>query len=310
MTNAVLEIRGLEKSYRMGLLGRQRRRALEPLHLELPAGEVFGYLGPNGSGKTTTLKLLMGLIFPDGGSATVLGSALDDPAWRQRIGYLPEHPYFYDYLTPREYLDYAGRLFQLGRERRRERAERLLEQLGLTTAADVPLRRLSKGMQQRLGLAQALVNDPELVFLDEPMSGLDPIGRAQVRDLIQSLREAGRSVFFSTHILPDAESLCDRVGLLRGGRLLNVGRLDEILDVAVAHLELLVTGAESLRQSPPEGVLQARELGDRWYLEVEEAALGRIVTALERAGGRVRSVLPRRLSLEELFVREMGEPRE
>jgi ABC-2 type transport system ATP-binding protein len=308
MASAVLQIRGLAKSYRIGLLGRKRRRGLEPLDLELPAGEVLGYLGPNGSGKTTTLKLLMGLIFPDSGEATVLGSELANPDWRRRVGYLPEHPYFYDYLTPREYLDYAGRLFELDRETRRERSEGLLERLELSAAADVPLRRLSKGMQQRLGLAQALINEPELVFLDEPMSGLDPLGRARVRDLIQSLRDAGRSVFFSTHILPDAESLCDRVALLRGGRLLNVGPLDEILDVAVSHLEVLATGAESLRARPPEGVLQARELGERWYLEVEEAALGRVVAALEQAGGRVRSVLPKRLSLEEFFVREMREP--
>jgi len=306
MAATALHIQGLTKSYRTGLLGRLRRRALEPLHLDLPRGEVFGYLGPNGSGKTTTLKLLMGLVFPDAGTATILDLPLSGGKWRQRIGYLPEHPYFYDYLTPREYVDYAGRLHGLDRDRRRERTDQLLRRLDLASAADVSLRRLSKGMQQRLGLAQALVNDPELVFLDEPMSGLDPMGRALVRDLIQSLREEGKSVFFSTHILPDAEALCDRVGLLREGRLLNVGRLTEILDVSVSHLEVLVSGAEALRSAPPEGVLQSRELGERWQLQVEEAALGRVIDAVERAGGRVRRVQPRRLSLEEYFVREMG----
>lgn len=298
MSNAI-EVRHLVKRYRETV-------AVRDVSFSVEEGEIVGILGPNGSGKTTTLKLLMGLAFPDAGTATVLGSPLEDRTWRQRVGYLPEHPYFYDYLTPREYLEYSGRLFDLERDRARANARRLLEQLGLTEAADVPLRRLSKGMQQRLGLAQALVNEPALVFLDEPMSGLDPIGRARVRDLIRSLREEGRSVFFSTHILPDAEALCDRVALLRGGRLLNVGLLDEILDVTVTHLEVLVTGAAGLRASPPRGVLQTREMGDRWYLEVDEAALGGVVASVESAGGRIRSVLPKRLSLEEFFVREMG----
>jgi len=303
-----LQIEGIEKAYVLDLRRRRRIQALAPLHLSLPRGEIFGYLGPNGSGKTTTLKILMGIVFPDAGTATVLGCALADSAWRRRAGYLPEQPYFYDYLTPREYLDYAGRLLGLERERRRQRGEELLVQLELSRYADEPLRRLSKGNQQRLGLAQSLLNDPELVFLDEPMSGLDPIGRHLVRDLIQSLKEAGRSVFFSTHVLPDAEALCDRIGLLRSGRLVSVGLLDEILDVSVAHMEVLISGARDLLRSPPPGVLEARPMGERGRLDVEESALGEVIRAVEAAGGRVRSVLPKRLSLEEFFVREMENP--
>lgn len=303
-----MRICGLEKSYNVGLWRRRRFRALEPLHLDVPVGEVFGYIGPNGSGKTTTLKILMGLVMADAGDASILGHPYRGDVWRQRAGYLPEQPYFYDYLTAREYLDYAGRLLGLERGLRRDRAHALLSRLGLHKVADQPLRRYSKGMQQRLGLAQALLNDPEVVFLDEPMSGLDPLGRQLVHDLIQSLRSQRKSVFFSTHILPDAESLCDRVGLLRAGRLQSSGRLDEILDIDVSHLEVLVSGASSsFMEVAPTGVLDKRAVGDRWCLDVDENQLGRVIRAVEQDGGRVRSVRAQRLSLEEFFVRELGD---
>lgn len=301
-----LSISKLSKSYPVGFLSRQRRAALSDLTLEVGRGEIFGYLGPNGSGKTTTIKTLMGLVFPDSGEATVLGRPLRDAAWRSRAGYLPEHPYFYDYLTPVEYLDYVGRLFGLAKNVRAERAASLLEQVGLTASRDVPVRRFSKGMAQRLGLAQALVNDPELVILDEPMSGLDPIGRRLVRDVILGLKKQGRTVFFSTHILPDAESLCDRVALLRGGRLLKAGRLDEILDRGDSHqLEVLVSGGSLAGLA--EGVRVGDRMGERAHVFVPEAQLAATIAALVSGGSRVLSVQPQRQSLEDYFMKEMGQ---
>jgi ABC-2 type transport system ATP-binding protein len=303
--DAAVLTRGLSKSYRTGHIIQGRRPALIDLDLELRRGEILGYVGPNGSGKTTTLKLLTGLLRPDRGEAFVLGEPLASRAWRFRAGYLPEHPYLYDYLTAAEYLDYAGRLFGLPRAARRERARELLALVGLERQAAVPMRRFSKGMLQRAGLAQALVNDPELLFLDEPMSGLDPIGRRLVRNLILDLRRAGKTVLFSTHILSDAETLCDRVAVLRGGRLLSVGPLGELLQVKVAHLEVLASGVGA-RTAGLEAARRAEAVGDRLRLEVEEASLGRVVAAIEAAGGRVLGVQPVRRTLEDYFFDEMG----
>ncbi len=300
-----VDIRGIEKSFRIGHLRPSLRRALEPLTFSIERGEILGYLGPNGSGKTTTLKILLGLLFPDGGTATVLGHPLGSRAWRYRAGYLPEHPYFYDYLTAVEYLDYAGRLFGMPAAARRDRGREMLRRVGLEPSAHLPLRRYSKGMTQRVGLAQALLNDPDIVFLDEPMSGLDPLGRRLVRRIILDLKAAGKTVFFSTHILGDAESLCDRVALLRGGKLLKVGALDQILTLDVSHLEVLVSGID---EAAARG-LGARHLlrvGERWSLEVDEPRLGELVRAVEGLGGRVLGVQPIRQSLEEYFVQEMG----
>ena len=302
-----IEIRGLTKSYRIGHIRQKSRLVLRGLDLSVPRGEVFGYLGPNGSGKTTTLKVLTGLLRADQGEISVLGLPLEDRAWRHRVGYLPENPYLYDYLTGREYLEYVGRLFGLDRAERRRRAAELLDRVGLSRSADVSLRRVSKGMLQRVGLAQALVNDPELVILDEPMSGLDPIGRHLVRQLIHELKDAGKTVFFSTHILSDAETLCDRVALLRDGQVVQTGLLSEILTVDVSHLEVLLSGL-SAAQVGALGDLRARNLGERWRLEIPEASLEAIVGQVSRSGGRVLSVLPIRQSLEEFFVRETASP--
>ncbi len=306
MGQPAVSLSNLSKSYRVGFLARGSRPALQGLSFEVETGEIFGYLGPNGSGKTTTLKILMGLSFAEGGTASVLGLPLDDHGWRGRVGYLPEHPYFYDYLTASEYLDYVGQLFGQARETRRERARQLLERVRLTSVAKLPVGRYSKGMCQRLGIAQALMNDPELVFLDEPMSGLDPIGRRLVCDLILELKAQGRTVFFSTHILSDAETLCDRVALLRSGRLLSVGRLDEILDQDVSHFEVLVSGGEaSAIERIVSGVRERKAMGERTKLDVEESALGGILSAAVQSGARILSVQPVRQSLEDYFVREM-----
>jgi ABC-2 type transport system ATP-binding protein len=302
---SAITISNLTKSYRTGFLNRQVRPALVGLDLEVQRGEVFGYLGPNGSGKTTTLKILMGLVCPDSGTASILGSPLEDREWRRRIGYLPEHPYFYDYLTGAEYLDYVGRLFGLPASARRDRARELLARVGLSSAGDVPLRRFSKGMVQRVGIAQALMNDPEVVFLDEPMSGLDPIGRRMVRDVILALKEQGKTIFFSTHILSDAETLCDRVALVRGGRLLKVGRLDEILSQDASQYEVLVSGG-ALEGIP--GHIQRQAIGERWRLEVPEAELPRVLAAVPAGGSRILSVQPIRQSLEDYFLEQMELP--
>ncbi len=307
MPEAVLVTDKLTKYYRTGHIVRGRRPALLELDLRVERGEVFGYLGPNGSGKTTTLKLLMGLLWPDSGTAHVLGLPLHDPAWKYRAGYLPEQPYFYDYLTAAEYVEYAGRILGLGRDERRARARALLERVGLGRSRDVALRRFSKGMLQRLGLAQALVGDPEIVFLDEPMSGLDPLGRRLVREQIHELKRRGKKVFFSTHNRPDSEALGKRVALLRGGRLLHAGRLDEILSLDVSHVEVLLSGGEpGLLAARRAGVRAARELRERLRLEVDEAALPEVLAWAQAGRARLLSVQPVRQSLEDYFVQHMG----
>ncbi len=305
-TELAVEILDLSKSYWTGHLHRRRaHQVLRSVSLSVPRGEVFGFLGPNGAGKTTTLKVLMGLMRPDGGSARILGFALEDRSWRSRAGYLPEHPYFYDYLTAGEYLDYVGALFGQGKADRSRRAGSLLERLGLAGARKVPLRKFSKGMLQRLGIAQALINDPELVFLDEPMSGLDPIGRRLVRDVILDLKGLGKTVFFSTHILPDAEALCDRVCLLEDGRVVKAGRLDDILKLDASHVEVLASNLTSASQLPPPAVEHLRVVGDRWRLQIPEAELMPTLRAIDAAGGRIVSVQQVRQSLEDYFFREV-----
>jgi ABC-2 type transport system ATP-binding protein len=302
----VLEIEDLSKAYRVGHLIGRRRPAVQNLSLSVERGEIFGFLGPNGAGKTTTLKALTGLVRPDTGRIRILGHPHHERAWRYAVGFLPEHPYLYDYLTPLEYLDYVGRLFGMAPAARRERARALLEKVGLGRSAQLPLRRFSKGMVQRAGLAQALMNDPELVLLDEPMSGLDPLGRRLVRDIILELRERGKTVFFSTHILSDAETLCDRVALLREGRLVSMGRLDEILALDITHVEVLVSGLSDEAVGRLADLRSRVQLGERWQLQVEERSLAALVQLVQASGGRVLSVHPCRQSLEEYFVERIA----
>jgi ABC-2 type transport system ATP-binding protein len=300
-----LEITGLTKSYPFGFLHQKRRRVLGPLDLRLERGEIFGYLGPNGAGKTTTIKVLMGFIRRDEGTLRVLGHEWSDPAWRAKTGYLPEHPYFYDYLTAEEYMDYSGRLIGLAAHERSAMARELIGRVGLSKARSRPLRRFSKGMLQRLGVAQALLGNPELLVLDEPTSGLDPLGRHLVRNLILEQRDKGRTVLFCTHILSDAESLCDRVALIRDGQVVGAGRLDEILRVDVDHMEVLVSGVEEPALVRL-GLERRSRSGERWRLQVAEGSLVPVLGALVGEGARVLSVQPSRQSLEELFVREVG----
>lgn len=303
-----VEILGLSKDYDVGAFVKKRRRALDRLELIVEPGEIFGLIGPNGAGKTTTLKLLMGLVFPTEGEARILGRPLHDTDMKRRIGYLPEHPYFYDYLTGRELLLYFGQLFGLSKRQRGERARELLEKVRMTDAADVALRKYSKGMTQRLGIAQALVNQPELVFLDEPMSGLDPVGRREMTQLIRDLRDAGVTVFFCSHILPDVEQLCDRVAILNLGRLVEVGRLADILDVSVETVEVV---AENLsRQVERSVVPSARELrrtGERCHIAFRAPEdFDRTLPLLLEGGARLVSVNRVKETLEDHFVREIG----
>ena len=296
----VLEVDGLCKSFRSQWTFR-RRPVIRDLQLQVEAGEVFGFLGPNGAGKTTTLKLLLGLVSPDSGSIRMFGRPHREPEVRRRLGYLPEHPYFYEYLTGREFLHLCGRLFGLRRPERVRRVNELLDRTGIREAADRALRKYSKGMIQRLGLAQALIGEPDLVLLDEPMSGLDPLGRRDVRDLILELGRRGTTVFFSSHILQDAEVICDRVGILVEGRLRQEGRLSDLVGDRIRAWEVTTLGGGD--ELP--GELVSRREGEALRRIASRAELDRLLAAVERGGGVVVALVPQRESLEELFLREV-----
>src|SRR3979411_1079776 len=239
---AAIEILGLEKTYMVGFWRKRPKRALQPLHLTVEEGEIFGFLGPNGAGKTTTLKLLMGLVFPTAGTARILGMDMDDPRMKSQIGFLPEQPYFYDHLSARELLNYYGQLSGVPAKGRSARVDQMLARVGLSDSAGVQLRKFSKGMVHRVGLAQAIWHDPKLVFLDEPMSGLDPMGRREVRELIQQLQQEGKTVFFSTHILSDAEALCNRVAVIHQGELRGVGAVADLTAQVHGKVEIIFAG--------------------------------------------------------------------
>jgi ABC-2 type transport system ATP-binding protein len=305
MTNAAIEIQGLTKDYPVGFWRKRMCRSLDYLTLRVEEGETFGFLGPNGAGKTTTMKLLMGLIFPTAGTARVRGRSIDDVRMHREIGYMPEQPYFYDYLTARELLEYFARFFGYNAVERRERVRRFLELVGLTTASDVQLRKFSKGMLQRVGIAQAILHDPQVVFLDEPMSGLDPVGRREVRDIILNLKRQGRTVFFSTHILSDAEMLCDRVGVLVGGKLQGVGAPEELVSMEVLGMEILFEVRAG--SAPPTSMAErATHAGNRYRIEVAEADLYSALEELRSCEARILSVAPLRPSLEDYFLKLVG----
>jgi ABC-2 type transport system ATP-binding protein len=300
-----IEIENLTKDYPVGFWRKRMRRSLDRLSLEVQEGEVFGFLGPNGAGKTTTLKLMMGLIFPTAGTARIRGRSIDDVAMHADIGYLPEQPYFYDYLTARELLDYYARFSGYSSSERKGRVARFLELVGLTSVADVQLRKFSKGMLQRAGIAQAILHDPKVVFLDEPMSGLDPIGRREVRDIILDLRRQGRTIFFSTHILSDAEMLCDRVAVLVGGKLQGVGAPGEIVSIEVQAMEILLE-VPGNRGLPAELASRATKIGARYRIEIPEGDLYPSLARLHDIGARILSVSPVRPTLEDYFLRLVG----
>ncbi|MBI1746052.1 MAG: ABC transporter ATP-binding protein [Acidobacteria bacterium] len=303
----VVEITHLTKDYRTGFWFHKRRRALEDLSLTVQAGEIFGFLGPNGAGKTTTLKILMGLIRPTAGKARILGCPIDHVQMHQEIGFLPENPYFYEYLTGREYLIYTAELFGRGRAAAQSRAVELMEMVRLEESLKIPLRKFSKGMIQRIGIAQALINDPRIVFLDEPMSGLDPVGRREVRDIIMNLRARGVTVFFSSHILADVESLCDRVAILNRGRLLDIGRLTEILRMEVSALEVMAKDVQAVTLERLQQLGgQTHAIGDRLHITLpDDRSLLEVIMTVQEGGGKVISVNPVRESLEEFFLKRI-----
>lgn len=304
MTTAI-EIDNLTKDYETGFWRKRKIRALDGLSLKVEAGQIFGFLGANGAGKTTTLKLLMRLIYPTAGTARILGRDISDVAMHARIGYLPENPYFYDYLTAREFLNYSGELFGRDRKTRERYTEELLTRVNLEKKGwDRQLRKFSKGMLQRVGLAQALANDPEIVFLDEPMSGLDPIGRREVRDLIAALRTQNKTVFMCSHILADIEVLCDSVAILKSGRLAHAGPLEELRSLRASTVEVIATGvaAETLKQALADGA-KVTSTASGLRIEVnDEKEVDAVIAALRQANGKLVSVQPLRQSLEELFL--------
>src|ERR1700691_2208872 len=305
MGTPAIEIEGLTKDYAVGFWRKRMRRSLDNLTLQVEEGEAFGFLGPNGAGKTTTLKLLMSLVFPSAGTARVRGRSIDDVRMHREIGYLPEQPYFYDYLTARELLDYYARFSNYSAAERRERVEKFLERVGLAAAGDVQLRKFSKGMLQRAGIAQLILHAPPVVILDEPMSGLDPVGRREVRDIILELKKQGRTVFFSTHILSDAEMLCDRVAVLAGGKLQGVGAPGAIVAIQAPAMEILFEASEG--RALPAGLAEhATRIGGRCRVEVAEDNLYGALEQLRGAQARILSVSPVHPTLEEYFFRLVG----
>ncbi|HWP06835.1 MAG TPA: ABC transporter ATP-binding protein [Polyangiaceae bacterium] len=305
MSEALIRVEALHKEFRLGLL-RKRVTAVRGVSFAVERGDIFGFLGPNGAGKTTTIKMLTGLIAPTGGSATIFGETVPSPHAMRRVGFLPENPYIYPYLTPTEFVELCARLSGLSSRAARDRSRTVLDQVGILYAADRPVGRLSKGMLQRTGLAAALVADPELLILDEPMSGLDPVGRKEVRDLIVDERRRGRTIFFSTHILNDVETLCDRVTILRRGQVVVSGRLGELLNREVRRTDIVLLGAsEELESRLAAGGRAVRRDGERLVVEAPgQASVKEVLEAALAAGASVLEAAPRHETLEDLFVRE------
>jgi ABC-2 type transport system ATP-binding protein len=307
----IIEIENLSKDYEVGFWKKKKVRALDDLNLQIEGGQIFGFLGGNGAGKTTTIKILMSLMFPTTGTARILGSDISDVRMHSRIGYCPENPYFYDYLKARELMNYFGELFGFDAAKRNRKTEELLTKVGLDEKDwNKQLRKFSKGMLQRVGLAQSLINEPEIVFLDEPMSGLDPIGRREIRELISDLRTNGTTVFMSTHILSDIEALCDNVAILRGGKLAATGNLDELLTNSgeTQIYEITVKGipAEVLRNEVANisgATVSAKPQGANIQV-LDEKDIDKLLPIIRNEGGSLISVQPVRQSLEELFVKE------
>ncbi|MDP9160076.1 MAG: ABC transporter ATP-binding protein [Acidobacteriota bacterium] len=299
-----IEILGFEKTYSVGFWRKKQKCALKPLHLQVQEGEIFGFLGPNGAGKTTTLKMLMRLVFPTAGTARILGMELDDPRMKAQIGFLPEQPYFYDYLTARELLEYYRQLSGMPAKSRHGKVNETLERVGLSQASEVQLRKFSKGMLQRVGIAQAILHDPKIVFFDEPMSGLDPMGRREVRDLMAQLKRDGKTVFFSTHILSDAESLCDRVAIIHQGELRGVGAVADLTSSVQGKVEIVWQGTAIPAGMKAWGV-DFHVTGETVRCIVTEDQQDAAIEMLRRERLRLISVIPVRTSLEDYFVSKL-----
>jgi ABC-2 type transport system ATP-binding protein len=303
---SVLEVGDLHKTFFLGFL-RKRIDAVRGVSFEVKRGEIFGFVGPNGAGKTTSIKMMLQLIFPTRGQVKLFGQSTFDPSARKRLGYLPENPYIYTYLRPLEFLDLCGQLTGLGRKDRKRRAEELVHRLGIAHALDRPIGRFSKGMTQRLGFCQALLHDPELLILDEPFSGLDPIGRRDMRDLMLELKAQGRTMLLTSHVLSDVELLSERVAIVRQGRIVAYGAIDDLLRPEVRRVEIELAAVSPTLRERLEKLAQAvRDLDDQITVAVVEGDEGvpeLLKVALE-AGARVLAVTPHRETLEDLFVRK------
>jgi ABC-2 type transport system ATP-binding protein len=304
-------VENVAKDFRPGF-GLRRKRVLHGISFRVREGEIFGFVGPNGAGKTTTLKILMGLIRPTSGRASILGHDVGETEFRRHIGFLPENPWFYDHLTGREFLHFYAKLCGVRGRRRAERVATLLEWVSLAQAADARLRTYSKGMLQRVGIAQALVHDPQVVFLDEPMSGLDPIGRKEIRDLILRLRREGKTVFMNTHILSDVEMVCDRVAILVEGRIRYEGSSEDLLGAHERESDVVTCGLspEAAERLEERFAAPLHGLGDRAELRVPEKRVAEVLRAVLDAGGQVLSVTPHRVSLETVFLSAVREARD
>ncbi|MDI6849444.1 MAG: ABC transporter ATP-binding protein [Candidatus Saccharicenans sp.] len=296
----VLELENVHKAYKLGFI-LKKKPVLKGVSFHVNEGEIFGYLGPNGAGKTTTIKCILNLIFPDSGRITIFGEDSLKPRARQNIGFLPENPYFYDYLTGREFLAFYADLLGIHGQLREEKIKYFLKLVGMERAADLQLRKYSRGMLQRIGLAQALLNDPALVILDEPMGGLDPIGRKEFRDIIVNLKKEGKTVFLSSHILQDIEMICDRVAIILAGEIINQGYLGDLISEKVLFTEVIIGGVPAAEFSHlGESVSTS---GDRVLLKVfEEEKIDRVINLVQQNRGKIISLLPRTETLEDIFV--------
>ncbi|QDE70670.1 ABC transporter [Myxococcus xanthus] len=304
--NLPVSIRGLSKTYKVGFFLNKQVKALQGLDLEIAPGQVYGLLGPNGAGKSTTIKILMGLVRASQGQALLFGEPPDRPHVRRQVGFLPENPSLYEYLTGREFVTLAGRIFGLSGHELDQRVERVLGDVGMGRASDLQIRRYSKGMVQRTALAQALISGPRLLVLDEPTSGLDPLGRRQMRDLILAERAKGTTILFCTHIISDVESLCDRVVVLVGGRRVQEGSVQELVSAKAPSVEMVVHGLPlEVLQSLGFRYEHAQQLDSRVLLRVPDADSHGLLQTVINKGGRVSRVQPARFSLEDLFLDAM-----
>ncbi|MGD8538465.1 MAG: ABC transporter ATP-binding protein [Candidatus Aminicenantes bacterium] len=295
-----LKITDLHKSFKTGFL-LKKKKILKGINLEVEQGEIFGYLGPNGAGKTTTIKCLLGLIFPEKGDIRILGQPYLALSAKERIGFLPENPYFYDYLTATEFLEFYSQLYHIGSNKKEERIQELIRLVGLETSAHLQLRKFSRGMIQRIGLAQALLNEPSIVFLDEPLGGLDPLGRKEIRDIIVRLGEEGKTVFLSSHILQDIEMICDRVAIIVNGEIINSGSLQDLISEKIHFTEVILSGLKEDRlRDLSESFVSS---GDRIFLKItDEGKLEEVLELVHSQKGKIHSLIPRTETLEDLFV--------
>jgi ABC-2 type transport system ATP-binding protein len=304
--SSAIRVRDLRKTFRLGFASHRRLEALRGISLEVQPGQVFGFLGPNGAGKTTTIKIIAGLIFPTKGSVEILGSLPNRAEARRRFGYLPENPSFHDHLTGRELLRLSAQLVDLDPRQTSRRIDAMLELTKLPNAGDIQTRRYSKGMAQRLGIAQALLHDPELVIFDEPMSGLDPVGRRDVKELILNLRAQGKTVFFSTHIISDVEEICDHVAILIAGKVVREGRVVDLIGSGAREYEVVATGVpDALRAT--RAPAHVADNGAMKFLVSDEAEARRLIESLWASGARLLSLNVRKYGLEELFLSEVGQ---